>query len=173
MRYLLIFMILVLTACAPNPERIAELEAQQAQALAAQQQASAEQAAQEARAEEAKAAQEHSKWLGIKELAEVERDQILADAMKPVYWPIVAVSALFLVALFVIVRMMLSAQMQQVAMITGQEPVRLLPGDVSFGQMRRMALREGKEIVARGDSYYLVDNLGNERKIKALIQGGN
>jgi hypothetical protein len=62
--------------------------------------------------------------------------------------------------------------MVTVSHVAAGQPVRelrMLPGEVSFGQMRIMARRQGYELDVQQGSYFLVDGDGKRQKIKALI----
>lgn len=153
-RYLLmVVLVVVLSGCGMTQAERAEHETRRAEAMALQQRAAAEQASAEAQ----RAMYEN----------ETKRFDILADAVGPVYWPIILTSAMFLVALFVLVRMMLRAQMQQVAMLASRphaEPRRLLPGDVGFEAA--MLENYGGDWVRRQGQYYLRDGT----RVTALIE---
>lgn len=142
---LLIIIALTLTGCPAVEKYRAEQEAAQA----AQQAAIADQMAQQARMVES---DNQAAMMGT-----------LAQAAKPVYWPIVLIVTLFagVIVLFMRWHMVTVAHVA-----TGQ---RLLPQQMSFAQLRMQARREGYELEVAGASYFLVDNDGNRQKIRGLI----
>lgn len=164
MRTITLLVILLALAGCSNPEKVAEYEARQAEAIAAQQRASADQSDAEARqaTEEARKAMYEN---------ETQRFDILADAIQPNYWPMIILSIVMMGGFIYVVRMMLLAQNHQMAMLASRQEPRLLPGDLPFSQVRRLAAQQGCEVEVRYGEYWLIDELGNERKIKGLIGG--
>lgn len=158
-KYILIALLAVaLTGCVANPEKIAEYEAQQAQANAQAQQAIAAQ-------QQAQAQQEMYR-------NETQRFDILADAVRPTYWPFV----LCLIVVVLVVYMNHRAQLAHTAMLTGQrsENVRLLPGDVGFERALLDIARARGVRPIRGSSgaYYLPLPDGGKEKVTALTIRG-
>jgi hypothetical protein len=101
--------------------------------------------------------------------------QVLADAAKPVYWPWVLVLLLVMGCGIFMGYIMMRSHVMQIAMLTNHDPqaVRLLPSAVSYSRLRQIAQRQGCELDVQGDSYYLIDDAGGRRKIKALIGDGS
>ena len=96
----------------------------------------------------------------------------LAQASKPNYWPIIATVGIFALVLLLVIRW----HMITVSHVAAGQPVqelRMLPGDVPFARMRLEAWRQGYQLEAIGDAYYLVDSQGNRQKIRALIEQGD
>lgn len=96
----------------------------------------------------------------------------LAQASKPNYWPIIATVGIFALVLLTVIRW----HMITVSHVAAGQPVqelRMLPGDVPFSRMRLEARRQGYQLEAIGDAYYLVDSQGNRQKIRALIEQGD
>lgn len=108
---------------------------------------------------------------------ETARFQVLADASKPSQWPIVFVSLVFCTVLIVVVYMMMRAQIQQTAMLTGQRSasVRLLPGQSQFEKaLLEMAQERGVRPIRdqRGGRYYLPLSDGGREEVKAIVIDG-
>lgn len=142
MRYF-VFLALLLTGCTTRYDaRVAQANAQQAQAQAAIIQA-----------------QEQAKMF-----------QQLAESARPVYWPIVTLAVLAVVALLLVVRW----HMITISHVAAGEPMqaeqlRLLPGQPGFNRALRLAAQErGGRAVKRGDSYYLVDADGQRTPVRQL-----
>jgi hypothetical protein len=147
---ILIALALTLTACPATEKYRAEQQA----AIAQQEAARADQLAQQARMVEAEQQSAQMKTL--------------ADAAKPTYWPMIAIVAIGAVVMLTFMRW----HMVTVSHVAAGQPVRelrMLPGEVSFGQMRIMARRQGYELDVQQGSYFLVDGDGKRQKIKALI----
>ena len=142
MRYF-VFLALILAGCTTRYDaQVAQANAQQAQAQAAIIQA-----------------QEQAKMF-----------QQLAESSKPVYWPIVVLAVLAVVALLLVVRW----HMITVSHVAAGQPMqagqlRLLPGQPGFNRALRLAAEErGERPVKRGDSYYLVDAEGQRTPVRQL-----
>ena len=154
MKYLiLIALVFALTGC-PAVEKY---KAEQQTAIAQQESARADQLAQQARMVEAQ--------------AQTDQMKTLADAAKPTYWPIIVIVAILAGVLLVFMRWHMIT-MSHVAAGQPVRELRMLPGQVDFGQMKRLARREGYELEVEQGSYWLVDNDGNRQRIKALIGSG-
>ena len=94
----------------------------------------------------------------------------LADAARPVYWPIVVLAVLLVISILLIVRWHMIT-ISHVA--TGQrmdaDALRLLPGDARFyGALRGEARRIGASVDVQGDAYYMVRD-GERVQVRALI----
>jgi hypothetical protein len=97
--------------------------------------------------------------------------QTLANAARPTYWPIIVTVAIFALVLLTFMRW----HMVTVSHVAAGQPVRelrMLPGDVPFGQMRIEARRQGYDLEVSQGAYFLVDNEGNRKQIRALIERG-
>lgn len=152
LKYLILIIIaLFLTGC-PAVEKY---RAEQQQAQAAQQAAIADQMAQQARMVESD--------------NQAAMMETLAKSAKPVYWPFVVITLIFAVAILLFMRMHVIA----VSHVAAGQPVqelRMLPSARPFGELRLEARRQGYELAAKGDSYYLVDKQGQFQRITALIE---
>jgi hypothetical protein len=184
MKYLtLLLAIFVLSGCFQAMADREEAKARQAEAAqlaqqivieatatAQQQQIDAQTAALQAQAQAAAAQAESAADIAAVN-AQTDQLEVLAKAAKPTYWPIVAVVLVFAGLLLLFMRW----HMVTVSHVAVGRPVADLPmlpdGVTSFAQMRREAARIGCTIEARGDSFYLVDSQGREKKVKALLNG--
>lgn len=128
-----------------------------------------------------KAQQEEARALQMAEQARmVQAEQnaammrTLADAAKPNYWPMLAVAVLGFGGIMLVVRWhMVTVSHVAAGQTVRANDLRLLPGQVDFGQMKRLARRDGYELEVEQGAYFLVDNDGNRQRIKALIGSGN
>ncbi len=142
MRYILL-LALILAGCTTRYDaQVAQANAQQAQAQAAIIQA-----------------QEQARMF-----------QQLAESSKPVYWPIVVLAVLAVVALLLVVRWhMITVSHVAAGQPMQAEQLRLLPGQPGFNRALRLAAEErGGRAVKRGDSYYLVDAEGQRTPVRQL-----
>lgn len=96
--------------------------------------------------------------------------QQLAESAKPVYWPIVALAILSIVALLLVVRW----HMITISHVAARQPMcadqlRLLPGDTGFNRALRIAAaRRGARPMRSGGCYYLVDADGQRTQVRQL-----
>ena len=140
---ILIALVLTLTGCPASQKYIAEQEA--AKALQMVEQAKIVQA------------QEHSNQMAT-----------LANAAKPTYWPIIVTVAIFAGVLLTFMRW----HMVTISHLAAGQPVRelrMLPSEISFGQMRIEARRQGYDLEVVNNSFYLVDQTGNRQKVNGMI----
>lgn len=148
MKYLiLIALAFALTGCPATEKYRAE-----------QERAQAEQMAQQARMVEAE--------------TQAAMMRTLADAAKPNYWPLALVAILGFGGIMLVVRW----HMITVSHVAAGQPVRelrMLPSEVSFGQLRIEARRQGYQLEVDQGAYWLVDSDGNRQKIRALIGSGD
>ena len=96
--------------------------------------------------------------------------QQLAESSKPVYWPIITLAILAVVALLLVVRWhMITVSHVAAGQPMQAEQLRLLPGQPGFNRALRLAAEErGGRAVKRGDSYYLVDAEGQRTPVRQL-----
>jgi len=142
MRYL-VFLALFLAGCTTRYDaQVAQANAQSAQAQAAVIQA-----------------QEQARMF-----------QQLAESSRPVYWPIVVLAVLAVVALLLVVRWhMITISHVAAGQPMQAEQLRLLPGDVGFNRQLRLAARErGATAIKRNGAYYLVDADGQRTPVRQL-----
>lgn len=142
MRYL-VFLALILAGCTTRYDaQVAQANAQSAQAQAAIIQA-----------------QEQARMF-----------QQLAESSKPVYWPIVVLAILAVVALLLVVRWhMITISHVAAGQPMQAEQLRLLPGQPGFNRQLRLAARErGMQAVRSNGTYYLVDADGQRTPVRQL-----
>jgi hypothetical protein len=142
MRYF-VFLALILAGCTTRYDaQVAQANAQQAQAQAAIIQA-----------------QEQARMF-----------QQLAESAKPVYWPIVVLAVLAVVALLLVVRWhMITISHVAAGQPMQAEQLRLLPGQPGFNRQLRLAARErGMQAVRSNGAYYLVDADGQRTPVRQL-----
>lgn len=96
--------------------------------------------------------------------------QQLAESSKPVYWPIVVLAILAVVALLLVVRWhMITISHVAAGQPMQAEQLRLLPGQPGFNRQLRLAARErGMQAVRSNGTYYLVDADGQRTPVRQL-----
>jgi hypothetical protein len=124
----------------------------------------------DAQVAQANAQQAQAQAAIIQAQKQAEMFSTLAESAKPVYWPIVVLVVLMVVAILFIVRWhMVTVSHVAAGQSVRADDLRLLPSDSRFfPALRKEARRIGADVEVSGADYYLITD-GQRVKVRALI----